>query len=95
MKVTVCQRKDYKIRFEEIEGLTFVHADVYKWSPKVKTEFLLDLNDLHFLRGANLYALNLLRGQVKREKFMKLMGFVFRQSFENEEGTWDIFERSR
>lgn len=91
--VTVCLRRDYCIRFEEVEGLTFVHADVYGWSRQVKNEFLLDLNDLQFLRGAPLYAVNGFHGQAKREKFMRMMGFSLRQSFED--GSYDIFERVR
>lgn len=95
MITTVCQRRDYRIRYEEVDGLTFVHADVSRWGRKVCREFRLDLNDLLFLRGGPLYAMNSPDGKEKREKFMRLMGFEFLQTIPAQFGTRDIFIRSK
>ena len=95
MITTVCQRRDYRIKYEEVDGLTFVHADVTRWNRQVCREFRLDLNDLMFLRGGPLYAMNSPEGKEKREKFMRMMGFQFLQAIPSPNGERDIFIRSK
>ena len=95
MIATVCQRRDYCIRFEEVEGMTFVHAEVTRWNRQVMREFKLDLNDLLFLRGGPLYAMNGPQGKEKREKFMRMMGFQFLQEIPSPSGERDVFIRSK
>lgn len=95
MIAVVCLRRDYCIKYEDVDGLTFVHADVLRWNRQVMREFKLDLNDLLFLRGGPLYAMNSPQGKEKREKFMRLMGFEFLQTIPAPDGTRDIFIRSK
>ena len=95
MIATVCQRRDYCIRYEEAEGMTFVHADVSRWNRKVMREFHMDLNDLLFLRGGPLYAMNGPQGKEKREKFIRLMGFEYLQTIPARDCERDIFIRSK
>ena len=75
--------------------MTFVHAEVTRWNRQVMREFKLDLNDLLFLRGGPLYAMNGPQGKEKREKFMRLMGFQLLQAIPSPDGERDVYIRSK
>jgi hypothetical protein len=68
---------------------------VVKWNKEIKREFILDLNDLLFLRGDCLYVMNSPDGKEKREKFIRMMGFSFLHTATTDCGDRDIFVRAR
>lgn len=75
--------------------MTFVHADVSRWSIQVRREFRLDIDDLMFLRGGPLYAMNGPEGTEKRAKFMRLMGFEYFRTIPARDCDRDIYIRSK
>jgi hypothetical protein len=50
------ERADYTITLEYIEGATFVHATVRRWSARVARQFRADSDELIALHGGPIYA---------------------------------------
>jgi hypothetical protein len=57
VKTPVVNRKDYTMYLEDFAGMLWFHTDVRKWSSKVKTKYLEDLNLLQHLVSVPLVAL--------------------------------------
>lgn len=57
MKVPVVNKQDYTMYLEEYAGMLWFHTDVRKWSSKVKTKYLEDLNLLQYLVNTPIVAL--------------------------------------
>ncbi len=57
MKVTVVNRPEYTMYLENFAEMLWFHTDVRKWSSKIKTKYLEDLNLLQYLVGFPIVAL--------------------------------------
>ena len=57
VKVPVVNRQDYTMYLENYAGMLWFHTDVHKWSSKVKSKYLEDLNLLQHLVNVPLVAL--------------------------------------
>lgn len=57
LKVPVVNRQDYTMYLENYAGMLWFHTDVHKWSSKVKSKYLEDLNLLQHLVNVPLVAL--------------------------------------
>lgn len=57
VKTPVVNRADYTMYLEQYADMLWFHTDVHKWSNKVKTQFLEDLNLLQYLVNQPLVAL--------------------------------------
>ena len=73
-KLPVVIKTDYTIYLEWFEGVHWFHADVNKWTSKVKVKFLEDLNLIYCLTGRPLYALSM-KENTKLVKFGKSLGW--------------------
>lgn len=75
MQVKVVDSADYTIKYEQHNGLTFIHCDIkVKWTKKVKQELQEDFNVLRTLHSAPIYAIHEI-GDKKHLKFLTLFGF--------------------
>jgi hypothetical protein len=57
VKTPVVQRNDYVMYLEFFAGMHWFHTDVHKWSNKIKSKYLEDLNLLQYLVDVPLVAL--------------------------------------
>ena len=57
MKVPVVNRPEYRMYLEDFAGMLWFHTDVRKWSSKVKTKYIEDLNLLQYLVNLPIVAL--------------------------------------
>jgi len=57
LKVPVVNKDNYTMYLENFAGMLWFHTDIYKWSSKVKTKYLEDLNLLQHLVNMPLVAL--------------------------------------
>jgi hypothetical protein len=57
MKVPVVNRLEYTMYLENFAEMLWFHTDVRKWSSKIKTKYLEDLNLLQYLVGFPIVAL--------------------------------------
>jgi hypothetical protein len=57
VKTPVVNRQDYTMYLENFAGMLWFHTDVHKWSSKVKTKYLEDLNLLQHLVNIPIIAL--------------------------------------
>jgi len=73
-KIPIVIRDDYVMFLEWFEGVHWFHTDVFKWTPKVKTKFLEDLNLLHCLISHPLYAFST-KENTKLVKFGESLGW--------------------
>jgi hypothetical protein len=86
LKVPVVQRKEYVIRFEQhVDAGTFIHCDVFNWSPEVAKALGQDFTALAHLHGGPIHALHDSRDR-KHSKFLRLYGFQKVQDL------WDSLE---
>ena len=56
-KVPVITKEDYIVYTEDVQGLVFIHMDVFRWSKTVKRNFLKDWNEWASAQGKDLYAM--------------------------------------
>ena len=85
MKLPVAQTDNFIIYLEHYKDLTWLHTDVFKWSPKIKKSFINILDHIQQTIDSNLCALI---DNGKLGKFAKTIGFEFYQTvlgFNNEE----------
>lgn len=93
-KVPVVNRDDYTMYLELHDNLLWFHTDIRKWSSKVKTKFLEDLNLLQHLVTVPLVALSS-DDNTKLLKFGKVIGFEYQQSIVgNDNKMYLIYSRS-
>lgn len=74
LKTPVVIQKHYTIYFEMYEGLTWTHADVHKWTPKVAREFKYAHNLLSIIHGRPFYCVV---DNDKLKKFVIQLGYTF------------------
>ena len=78
-KVPVCRRSEYTIYLQDIDGTTWAHCDVQKWTASIHKRFSADADQVFAMHGGPMLALNEPAGCFKHQKFLKLMGFHFHQ----------------
>jgi hypothetical protein len=92
MKISVVNRKDYVIFLEYFNNVHWLHTDVFKWSLKIKKQYIKELNQLQSLLNAPLYGLV---DNDKLGRFGKTIGFSFLQEAIGNDGqTYKIYIRS-
>lgn len=74
LKVPVVHRENFRIRLEEHLWGTFVHCDVYKWSPSVAKEIADAWKALTFLHGGPIYVYHDCSNHLLK-KFILMFGF--------------------
>jgi hypothetical protein len=91
-KVPVVNTKNFIIYLENDNGFTFIHCDVLtKWSKKVKEELLKSFQEVTSYHQQELFALHTPNDK-KHEKFLKLFGFKYFQTFVGlDERNYDIY----
>ena len=73
VKTPVVNRQDYTMYLENFAGMLWFHTDVHKWSSKVKTKYLEDLNLLQHL--VNMPFVSLVeKDNTKLAKFAEIIG---------------------
>lgn len=85
-KVPVCLRPDYTILLQEIDRTCWAHCDVRKWSVQIARDIRSDWDTLFAMQGRPVFAMNEPTGDVKHQKFMRLMGFEFHKSLPAKDG---------
>lgn len=73
-KVPVVRSHEFNIYYEQINGLTFVHCDVFKWNKTVKEHLMIDIEIICELHKGPMYAYHIV-GDRKHEKFLRMVGF--------------------
>lgn len=76
-KVPVCNRPEYTIYLQDIEGTCWAHCDVRQWSPAISRRLRADWNVLFEMQGKPVFAMNEPAGDLKHQKFLALMAFQF------------------
>lgn len=76
-KIPVVVTDDYTIYLEPWAGLLWVHADVKKWTPRVKRDFRERLDRVLNATKQTVYAVNEIGGFGKRHKFMIMLGWEY------------------
>jgi hypothetical protein len=74
IKTPVACQPDYTIYFEMYDGLTWTHADVHKWTPKIAKEFQQVHGMLNIIHGRPFYCLV---DNDKLKKFVTQLGYIF------------------
>ena len=74
MKVPVVNRPEYTMYLENFAEMLWFHTDIRKWSSKVKTKYLEDLNLLQYLVGFPIVAL-VEEDNTKLAKFGEVTGW--------------------
>lgn len=74
MKTPVLQAEDYVVYVEIVQGLTFIHMDVFKWTKRVKEEFLHNWLSWASQQSRPLYAMPFI-DNAKMDKWCSLCGF--------------------
>lgn len=74
MKIPVVNRVDYTMYLENFAGMLWFHTDVRKWSNKIKTKYLEDLNLLQYLVNVPIVAL-VEEDNTKLAKFGEVTGW--------------------
>lgn len=88
LKVPVVQRDSYVIRLEEHASQgTFIHCDVFRWTPEVARDLGDSFASLCCLHGGPIHALHDCRDR-KHRKFLELYGFQFLEPIEDELELW-------
>ena len=70
LKLPIITQPHYVIYLEPFCDRVWVHTDVFKWTARIKKQFVQDLNSI----PGPLYALSVKRDGVKRNKFIELLG---------------------
>lgn len=83
IKTPVAKHPEFTIYFENFEGSTFTHADVYKWNKKARERFIDAHTKLYAAHGEPFYALV---DNPKLTKFVYLLGYKPYQSIECTDG---------
>lgn len=93
-KTPVVFRDDYTMYLEFFDNLLWFHTDVYKWTPKIKTKYLEDLQLLQHLTKVPLVAL-IEDTNTKLAKFAANIGFLYQQPFLGQDNKmYHIYSRS-
>ena len=84
MKIPVAQQPAYTIYFERFKEMTWTHADVHKWTPEIKREFVQVHTLLQMMHTEPFYCLT---DNPKLEKFVRSIGYTFIQELTFDDGT--------
>lgn len=82
-KTPVAKHPEFTIYYEDYQGSTFYHCDVYKWDKEVRNKYLEVHNKLCEAHNAPLYALV---DNKKLAKFAFLIGFKPYQTVDCNDG---------
>ena len=94
MKVPVVNRKEYTIYLEYFNEMYWLHTDVFKWSVKIKKEYLKELDTLQRLLNTTLYGL-VEEWNIKLGKFGETIGFTYLRDLQGNDGNlYRIYTRS-
>ena len=74
MKIPAITTDDYIIYTENVNGLLFVHMDVFKWTKSIKKEFSKDWLDWARKQKQDIYAMPLIDNE-KMVKWAVITGF--------------------
>lgn len=74
MKKPVIVKPEYIIYTENVNNLTFIHMDVFKWTKSVKKEFVKDWNDWARKQKQPIYAMPFIDDE-KMHKWSLITGF--------------------
>jgi len=74
-RVPVIDREDYTVSYERADEVIFAHVQVRRWTHKVRTRFLKDIDAAQELLGEPVYGLEELSSP-RQVKFMISMGFI-------------------
>jgi hypothetical protein len=77
VKIPVAIQPAYTIYFERFADRTWTHADVRKWTPKIKKEFIQVHGLLQMMHGEPFYCLT---DNPKLEKFVQSLGYQYQQT---------------
>ncbi len=75
VKVPIITTEHYIVYTEHVQGLVFIHMDVFKWSKTIKKQFLKDWNQWANAQGVSLYAMPFIDNP-KMIKWTSLCGFT-------------------
>ncbi len=90
-KVPVVRRPEYTLYFEQAaRDHTFIHCDVYTWSPRVVRQLTADWQAVQALHGGPIFALHT-PGDRKHLKFITLFGFKLVAAFVADDGPRELF----
>lgn len=70
LKIPVVTKLHYVIYLEPFCDRVWVHTDIFKWTARIKDQFIQDLNKI----PGPLYALSTTKGGEKRNKFIESLG---------------------
>jgi len=94
MKVPVVNRQEYIIYLEYFNEMYWLHTDVFKWSTKIKKEYLKELDTLLRLLNNTIYSL-IEEENIKLSKFAEVIGFKdFKYLQSKENNLYRIYTRS-
>ena len=85
MKTPVVMKDNYIIYFEFFNNLMWFHTDVFKWSARIKREYLRDLQIVRGLINIPLLAF-VEEENVKLNKFAKSIGMEQMQEVVSKDG---------
>jgi hypothetical protein len=74
LKIPAITTNDYIIYTEDVNGLLFVHMDVFKWTKSIKKEFTKDWHDWAKKQNQDIYAMPLIDNE-KMVKWAVITGF--------------------
>tara|TARA_X000001316_G_C915773_1_gene30191 strand:+ start:404 stop:691 length:288 start_codon:yes stop_codon:yes gene_type:complete len=83
IKTPVAIQPAYTIYFERFADRTWTHADVHKWTPTIKKEFMKVHGLLQTMHSEPFYCLT---DNNKLEKFVKSIGYSYVQTLPCDDG---------
>ena len=90
-KVPVVRRPEYTLYLEQATlDETFIHCDVYTWTPRVVRQLKADWSALLALHGGPIRALHT-PGDRKHLKFITLFGFKLVTAYNAADGPQEIY----
>ena len=92
-KVPIVRRPEYTIYLQEIEGTTWIHCDVTKWSANIARDLRRWADKLSEWQDGPIFALQDPQECQKHLKFLRLMGFMECGQIASKRGTERIFKR--
>lgn len=92
-KVPVVIREDYTMLLELHNNLIWFHTDIRKWTPKIKKQYITDLDVLQHLSNCYFYALSEAVNE-KLIKFGKSIGFQHFKDLDVSGKPYTIYFRS-
>lgn len=85
MKTPVIVAKEYIVYLEFSFNMTFIHCDCFGWSKEIKQSLTADFEKLLQIHRLPIFAIHEIHDN-KHLKFLKIMGFVYYNSFVGADG---------